>query len=66
MGEACRPIHRRSASDEEDWRMPHGKRPPAAEINWMFTTTILKKKTSSKNHHYKEITLTTINDACKL
>ena len=31
--EACRPIHRRSESDEEDWRAPRGKRPPVAKIN---------------------------------
>ena len=34
--EACRTIHRRSASDEEDWRAPRGKRPTAAEINNIF------------------------------
>ena len=31
--EACKPIHRRSESDEEDWRAPRGKRPPVAKIN---------------------------------
>ena len=49
MGEACRTI-RRSDSNEEDWRMPHGKRPSAVEINKTFN---IAKKIQMKRGNEK-------------